>query len=273
MIKKSLAFRIIDEAAELGVRDIAFYSTGEPFLHKDLSDFVARAKARGIDYVFLSTNGALAGPERAKAVIEAGLDSVKFSVNGGSRETYKNVHGHDDFDKVIANIRWFSEYREKSGKDFGIYVSCVDNSRNRGDWGVLKTSLSAYVDEFDHRDCSNQGGNMLVNNETESIDSANLLGSLLPEQLEYKRCPDPFHRLTISPQGYATACVVDYDNYLAAEDLENLSLKEAWESSLFRKLRKAHISGKLDGLICNNCLNNEEKPCMPLNHRLSTPKS
>ncbi len=273
LIDADLTFRLIDEASELGVSDIAFYSTGEPFLHKNLSDFIARAKARGIDYVFLSTNGALAGRARAKAAIDAGLDSVKFSVNGGSRQTYKQVHRADDFGKVIENIRWVSEYRASSGRDFGIYVSCVENSRNHGDWDILKKELADYVDEFDHRDCSNQGGNMLVNNKTETIDAANLLGSLLPEQLEFRHCPDPFHRLTVTPQGYATACVVDYDNYLAAENLKDCSLRAAWDSVLFQRLRKRHLTGQLEGLICNNCLHNKKTECVPLNRGLCTPKS
>ena len=273
LIDAGLTFRLIEEAANLGVRDIAFYSTGEPFLHKDLSRFVAKAKECGIPYVFLSTNGALADPKRAKDVIDAGLDSIKFSVNGGSRESYRKVHGVDDFDKVLENIKWFSDYRDISERDFGIYVSCVENSRNLGDWAVLKEVLSSFVDEFDHRDCSNQGGNMLVNNQTESINPANLLGSLLPEQLGFRRCPDPFHRMTVTPQGFATACVVDYDNYLATTDLRNCSLKEAWESKLFKELRKKHLSGNLEGLICNNCLHNDEGVCEPLNYDLYTPKS
>lgn len=79
--------------------------------------------------------------------------------------------------------------------------------------------------------------------------------------------------MTVTPQGFATACVVDYDNYLATTDLRNCSLKEAWESKLFKELRKKHLSGNLEGLICNNCLHNDEGVCEPLNYDLYTPKS
>lgn len=50
--------------------------------------------------MYLTSNGSLATPERIRAVIDAGLDSLKFSVNAPQRKLYAFIHGHDDFDKV-----------------------------------------------------------------------------------------------------------------------------------------------------------------------------
>ena len=79
---KSFAFDIMQQAYDLGTREVGFYATGEPFLIPDLADYVAKAKQIGFDYVYLTSNGSLATPERTKAVIDAGLDSLKFSING-----------------------------------------------------------------------------------------------------------------------------------------------------------------------------------------------
>ena len=47
----------------------------------DLPDYIAEAKRIGYSYVYLTSNGSLATPEKAKAALDAGLDSIKFSIN------------------------------------------------------------------------------------------------------------------------------------------------------------------------------------------------
>ncbi|MBU1125202.1 MAG: SPASM domain-containing protein, partial [Candidatus Omnitrophica bacterium] len=194
-----------------------------------------------------------------------GLDSIKFSVNGGTAEPYRKVHGVDAFTKVIGNIKWFSRYRAQKGLQFKIYVSMVPTSITPGEFQILKDILSGYVDEVDCRSCSNQGGNMLDNNNTENIDKDNLLGSMRKDQCLGK-CPDLFFRCTVTPQGYLSACVVDYRNYLVVADLRKTYIKDAWHNETYVNLRKRHNAGDIGGLICHNCINNcveETKPLLP----------
>ena len=262
-LKKELVFRLMREAYENGTTDIALYATGEPFMHKDLAEMVREAKRIGIKYVFITTNGSMADQERAKPVLDAGLDSVKFSINAGTRESYKEVHGKDHFERVLSNVQWFYEYRKQVGLKYGLYASMVPSHKTKDESQILKEKIMPYVDEFDLRGCSNQGGNMYDNNETEYIEKDNLLGSLGSHQF-CGRCPDVFHRITVTPEGYASACVVDYMNYLVVADLNNTTIKDAWSNELFVGLRKKHISGDLVGTICFNCLNNVNKLKVPL---------
>ncbi|MCA9398662.1 MAG: SPASM domain-containing protein [Candidatus Omnitrophica bacterium] len=212
----------------------------------------------------------MATPERAKSVIDAGLDSVKFSVNAGTRESYKKVHGKDDFEKVIEHIKWFDSYRKENNIKLGIYYSMVPTKITKGEWPLLQEILGPYTDDEDLRGCSNQGGNMYENNYTEEVDKNNLLGSLSRDQFCGK-CPDPFFRATITPQGFLTTCVVDYQNYLCVADLREESLKDAWHNEHFVNLRKRHIANDLKGLICHNCLGNCNDPAEPLIKEFSRP--
>ena len=86
-------YDILRQAYELGTREVGFYATGEPFLVPELPDYVRKAKETGYEYVYLTSNGALATPEKIRAVIDAGLDSIKFSINAPNRELYKFIHG------------------------------------------------------------------------------------------------------------------------------------------------------------------------------------
>ena len=92
-IETNLAYDLMKQAYVAGCTDLAFQATGEPFMDKRLTDFVSEGKRIGFDYIYINTNGALATPDKVNPVAQAGLDSIKFSINGASREEYKQVHG------------------------------------------------------------------------------------------------------------------------------------------------------------------------------------
>lgn len=269
-LDKKLGFKLLQDFFDNGTREIALYATGEPFLREDLAEFIREAKRIGYEYIFITTNGSLATAKRAKPALDAGIDSVKFSINAGTRQSYIKVHGIDLFDKVIENIKWFHNYRRKSKLGYRIYASMIPSSLAQGEWPLLCKILSPYVDEMDCRGCSNQGGNMLENNRTEKIDKRNLLGSLKEDQCIGK-CPDMFFRAIVTPEGFLSACVVDYQNYLVVADLNKTPVKEAWHNENYVTLRKRHMLNDLGGLICNNCLNNCASPSSPLTPEYARP--
>ena len=144
---KDLGFRIMKEAVEAGVEEIGFYNTGDPFVSTDLEDFVAEAKRLGYRYIYLTTNGALATAERAKRVIDSGLDSIKFSINAGSKETYLAVHGKDDWDKVITNLKWISDYKNRANQPLYLAISYVQTQITQNEAEDFKKKFEDFVDE------------------------------------------------------------------------------------------------------------------------------
>ena len=71
------------------VEEVGLYSTGDPFMAKNLVETIIFAKQNGIKRVYITTNGALATFEKVKRCIDAGLDSIKFSINAGSKKLIK----------------------------------------------------------------------------------------------------------------------------------------------------------------------------------------
>ena len=124
-IDKEFLFDILKQAYELGTREVGFYATGEPFLVPELPEYIQKAKDIGYEYVYLTSNGSVATPEKIRAVIEAGLDSIKFSINAPERKMYEFIHGRDDFDKVYDNLKYLNEYREITGKKYKIFVTGI----------------------------------------------------------------------------------------------------------------------------------------------------
>lgn len=270
-IDDKLAKKIMKDAYKAGATDISFYATGEPLIFPKLAEYIKYAKELGYSYVFLTSNAALSSYMKMKGIIDAGLDSIKFSVNAGTKETYKQVHGNDDFEKVVQNIKEWDEYRKKINSKLKIFVSFIPTQITKNDYPLLIQKVGKYIDqEIDQRECSNQGGNMLENNKFETINPENILGTLKSHQFT-KICPDPFNRVIVSSEGYLTACVVDYQNALIIADLKEASIVDAWHNEIFQKLRKKHLEDKLEGTVCFNCLKNKNEQFQPLQQEYFRP--
>lgn len=85
---------------------VVLHGLGEPLLNKDLPRMVTYLKARGI-YVLFNSNGILLNAKRGQALIDAGLDEYRLSMDGSTRETYALVRGADAFDKIWRNVKAF----------------------------------------------------------------------------------------------------------------------------------------------------------------------
>ena len=258
-MKPDMVKRVLQEAYENGTRDAGFYATGESFLVNKLHEHVAEAKKIGYEYLFITTNGALATPERAKPVLDAGLSSIKFSISAGTRESYKRIHGKDDFDKVLRNLKWISEYRKQSGLDYLIYVTMVYTDSTEQEIDLIRELVQPYIDEWDPHLLTNQCGNKFYNNELGNIEEFNIRG-----RSKSDICFQPFKGFTVTPEGYVSACVLDYQKYLIVGDLNKTTLKEIWTNKIYTLFRERHIENNIKGLICYNCINNTDENISPL---------
>ncbi len=91
---------------------VVLHGIGEPMLVKDLAQRVAYLKARGI-YVLFNTNGTLLTEANGRALIEAGLDELRVSLDAAESETYQMVRGKDFFAKIVENVRNFTRLQRE----------------------------------------------------------------------------------------------------------------------------------------------------------------
>ena len=252
--------RFVREAVELGVEELGLYSTGEPFFTKNLAEHVRYAKGLGVRYVYLTSNAALATPDRATAVLEAGLDSIKFSVNAGSREKYRLVHGHDDFDKVIANIRFISELKKQRFPKLKVFASCVVTSPVDDELDEIRALLEPLVDEIQFSPIHNQSG--------QTHEQFALLKSERskdpPPQGQASPCFMLWKRVHLTYEGFLSLCCVDYEGSLRYADLNQTSLREAWVNETMREMRRRQILQELHGTLCQNCLYGTQEKVRPI---------
>ncbi len=249
---------IIEQAYKNGTREIGFYMIGEPLLSQDLEEFVLFCKKIGFEYIYLTTNGALADRERMIRLVEAGIQSIKFSVNAATRDTYRKIHGKDDFETVKKNIYDLSGYIKQNKKNTKIFISFVKNNWNVDDETIIHELFDNVVDKVYVFPIANQGGSMMEIVDLKLVDSVqNISRANIP-------CDMIFNRLHITVEGYLCACCADCEGMLNAVDLHIKSLKEAWNDDVLMALRRRHLKNDLNGLICYNCANNTAEQVYPL---------
>jgi MoaA/NifB/PqqE/SkfB family radical SAM enzyme len=103
--------KLIDEAATTkSIRTVFFGGIGEPMYHPQFIEMVSMAKATG-KRVECVSNGTLMPPERAKEIIEAGLDQVWFSIDGFDEKTYEDIREQGSFAELKRNIMHVAQLR------------------------------------------------------------------------------------------------------------------------------------------------------------------
>ncbi len=261
-----LVYKVLNEARDIGVKEVGLYSTGEPFIFKELDKIISHCKKLKFEYIFISSNGAMATPDKVVPVINAGLDSIKFSINAATRKTYKLIHQKDDWTKVIKNLNFIKKYILTKKINLKLYASYVVMKQNIHEKKVFLKKFENIFDEIMFHNCDTQGGQM---NEAQKILSVDNDFSLKTPKAQSNVCTMPFNRFHISAEGYLTMCCVDYHNYLAISDLNNISLEKAWYSSTFEKMRKKHLNSDLSGTLCGNCWYNRNDKIKPLKNKFA----
>ncbi|MBB5057764.1 MoaA/NifB/PqqE/SkfB family radical SAM enzyme [Granulicella aggregans] len=91
---------------------VVLHGIGEPMLVKDIAQRVAYLKARNI-YVLFNTNGTLLNDANGRALIDAGLDELRVSLDAAESEVYQMVRGKDFFAKIVENVRNFTRLQRE----------------------------------------------------------------------------------------------------------------------------------------------------------------
>jgi MoaA/NifB/PqqE/SkfB family radical SAM enzyme len=89
--------------------------SGEPFMNKKLLPIIEYIHSKNIGVSFPSHFSLPFSEEKMERLAASGLDSLYVSLDGASRDTYKQYRIGGDFDLVVENVRRLSEAKKKLG--------------------------------------------------------------------------------------------------------------------------------------------------------------
>jgi MoaA/NifB/PqqE/SkfB family radical SAM enzyme len=120
--------KLVDRVARLGTFQMSL-SGGEPLTRKDIVEIVGLIRASGMRCAIVS-NGSLGRRELYKDLLDAGLDSLVFSLDGASKESHERFRRGTSFEKVIRSIQTCQELIAEHGYRTRIATNTVLTSSN-----------------------------------------------------------------------------------------------------------------------------------------------
>lgn len=255
---RSLFERLLLEMRADGVEEIGLFYLGESFLLPWLAEAVRFAKhTAGYPYIFLTTNGSVAGPENVKACMDAGLDSLKFSLNYADETQFAEIARVKPrlFRAMLRNIKAAHEVRERGGYGCGLYASYIAYDGEQGQrMKATIDEIRPYVDELYALPLYTQA-DLVAEGERErgwelTPGNRGRIGALrdpLP-------CWAVFTEGHITWDGRLSACCFDHATKFCMADLTQTSFMEGWHGAAFQELRKAHLRGDVGATPCQGCI-------------------
>jgi radical SAM protein with 4Fe4S-binding SPASM domain len=204
----------------------------------------------GIEYVFLTTNGALATKEKVRELMAAGLDSLKFSFNYADGKQIKEVAGVSErnFEKIIQNIKGAREVKDEGGYSCGIYASSIMLDGEQGDKMALAVDrILPYVDEHYWLPLFSFGG------QTDFGKPVRGNPGRLDNMREPLPCWSVFSEGHVTSAGDISLCCFDSHKRWVVGNLATSTFMQAWNCQEAQELRAAHLRKDVTGTSCEHC--------------------
>lgn len=243
-MKFSLFKKIIDDAAQIGVKRIRLFLHGEPLLHPQIIEMIAYLKTKGLS-LNLTTNGIRLNKSCIEAILSSGVnfaDQFTISVLGYSKDVHEEIMRGVNHEKVIANVLDFIEARRERRMN-GPIIETIFYTMPQNEHEEVQY-LNYWRGKVDH---ARLGG--LI---SESFAKNNQQGvSFKPRT---RTCLQIWERLTVFWNGDVTLCPEDVNGEWIFGNLDGQSINEIWNNEQFRSIKKIHKEKRFQEIpFCFQC--------------------
>ena len=216
---------------------------GDPFMCRDMPERIRYAKEKGLTDVVLNSNGMLMKPDKARAIIEAGLDAMYVGIDASRPETYEQVRVGGKYETAVANVLGYRDLLQQIGRpDQKLFVQFVISDINEDQVEEFKDFWTSHGVNVKIRPKVSWAGLITANNLRDN------------EDVGRRPCYWLMRTINICADGQAALCSVDVHCRVPCGDANTHTIKELW-AGLFAQYRQMHREGRFAELpdMCRNC--------------------
>ena len=246
-MNNELCEKIIVDAKKFGIKEINLTFQGEPLMYKrkwflELVKICRQNNLKSLVY----TNGLLLDPEYSRSIINAGMEEIRFSVDGITQEVYELNRVGGKFETVYKNM-----------KDI-VKIAKEEKSRIKLIWQFIALRNNEHQIEKAREMAKEIGIRFDLKTFAESVPES------APKNTKYRRvlkplpCTDIYDQVMVYWNGDVVACCYDLEGDQIMGNLKSNSIKEIWEGEKYRNFRKnlknSVFNPKLQPGFCKGCL-------------------
>lgn len=236
--------KIIDQISDKK-RYLGLTQLGEPLLNKNISDFIRYAKKYG-HFTHLTTNATLLDRDISADLLEAGLDSITFSVDGADKKTYEKIRIGATFEETVGNINFFCNLNKKTKRNCKTQVDCIVSDLTE----KSKKDITIFWDDI-------VPVNFIpLDNWTNQIELPDYFGKKrVPNDMSMVRYPCRllWTVLSISAEGKVMYCCHDYYHKSGLPSIHDKPLIDIWNNEIANE-REKHAQDRVDTEPCKSCI-------------------
>jgi radical SAM family protein/iron-sulfur cluster protein len=236
--------RLIDEILDHHVWWIHFYYLNEPLLDRRLPEIVrsVTSRRRGrLPKTKINTNGTLLDAERARALLDAGIDQITVSIPSLDPATYSRHMGGLKLETVLKNVETLDELRRRCGARLDLRVTATVTDKTAASIYSQRSFWKSRGIKFEQVRMANQAD--------AAIEGNGLASRYAPSKL----CAVPFWRMYIVWNGDTVLCCCDTSRTVVPGNAAQSSIAAVWRSHAYKELHRARWSGKNLPRVCRDC--------------------
>jgi MoaA/NifB/PqqE/SkfB family radical SAM enzyme len=262
---------IIDDYKALGGEAVQVTGGGEPTMHPQHLEIFRYIVDLELELAIV-TNGVKISDDVANIMSMASW--VRFSIDAGSVESYRDVKGADVFNNVINNIHKVVAAKKKNNTDVILGVGFVVDKTNYSEiYDCAKLAKSVGVDNFrvsaafmpndakyhqPHYEIAKRSASMAKEIETDKFTVFNLFDDrvqdLVDKSPDYSFCGYMHFNTYIGGDLKVYSCCNNaYNDVGEMGDLSDKTFKEFWVSK-----EKEQMYKNFDARLCERCMFNEK---------------
>ncbi len=226
--------KIIDETRGLGVTYRPFL-INEPLADHRLGEIMRYIRRDDTARIELNSNGELMREEKAKEILDAGIDIIRFSIDGFSEETFSKSRVGLDYALTVERTKRFIELWRERGSRGHVEVRMIAMDYNAHE-------QEAFVDFW-----TEVGAVSVVTD----LYLWPWEPGVQPVQLP---CKKVLHEMFFFVNGKATLCCWDSHERGVIGDATRDHVLDIWHGAINQRYRDLLAQGRRrDILLCSNC--------------------
>jgi len=245
---------ILDELAPYKnqIEMLDLFGLGEPLLDPYIFQRIKYAKEKGFRNIAISTNADLLDKEKQRKLLETGIDTVLFSIDGVKKETHENIRRGVNFERVVENCQSIIKMRDEGDYKTRFVMRFIRQDSNKDEWEAFRKFWMPKL-SIEKRDLMiiynmhSWGGEI-------STKDAIMKDSGRNPEIEKQPCHH-LNNLIILADGTVPLCSEDFlHGKYNFGNVKDSSPLEIFNCEKFNKIRQIHLNGKKNTLeLCKEC--------------------